>query len=229
MKQIVISGIPIEIEKKRIKNMYLRVLPPEGRIHISAPIRMGDKEIKRFVVSKLDWIEMQQDKLQQRTTHRELKYVTGEDIYVWGRKYNLVVKDFSPHVNVCIEEDRLILSVKKDSSIEQKKRILDMCYKEALSKEIPSLIDKWERIIGVNSSGWSIRDMKTRWGTCNIRSRKICLNLQLAKKPPKCLEYVVVHELVHLLEKSHNKVFKGYMDLFLPQWRLIKKELNEAK
>jgi predicted metal-dependent hydrolase len=226
MKQIIISNIPIELERKRIKNMYLRILPPDGKVHISAPIRMSEEEIRRFVVSKIDWIALQQGKLRERNTHQKLDYITGEEIYVWGRKFNLRVIKAGASQTLSFEGENLILFVKEDSSAEQRKRMMDSWYRKALQQEIPSLIAKWERIIGVNSSSWNIRDMKTRWGTCNIRSKNICLNLQLAKKSPKCLEYVVVHELVHLLEKSHNSVFKAYMDKFLPEWRSIKKELN---
>jgi predicted metal-dependent hydrolase len=226
MKQIIINNIPIELERKRIKNMYLRILPPDGTVHISAPVRMGEEEIQRFVSSKLDWIELQQARLRERHTHQNLEYVTGEDIYIWGRKFYLSVIETEARQSLSFEGDNLILYVKEDSLGEHRKRILDGWYRKALQQEIPSLMEKWENIIGVKSSGWNIRDMKTRWGTCNIRSKNICLNLQLAKKSPKCLEYVIVHELVHLLERSHNNVFKAYMDQFLPGWRNIKKELN---
>jgi predicted metal-dependent hydrolase len=226
MKQIIINNRSIEIEKKKIKNMYLRILPPDGRVHISAPIKMNEEEIKRFVISKLEWIELQQRKLEERHTHQLLLYVSGEEIYIWGRKLNLIVIESNERHSLSFEGDNLILQVKEDSTTEQKARIMADWYKKALQQEIPALIAKWERIIGVKSNSFNIRDMKTRWGVCNIRTKNICLNLQLAKKPPRCLEYVVVHELVHLLERSHNKVFKSYMDHFLPQWRNIKKELN---
>jgi predicted metal-dependent hydrolase len=226
MKQLIISNIPIELEKKRIKNMYLRILPPDGRVHISAPVKMSEEEIKRFVTSKLDWIELQQRRIGERHTHQKLEFVSGDEIYVWGRKFNLIITETNTRQTIGFEGENLILYVKKGSTTEQKSRFMEGWYKKALQQEIPTLISKWESIIGVMSNSWNIRDMKTRWGVCNIRSKNICLNLQLAKKPPKCLEYVVVHELVHLLERSHNSVFKGYMDQFLPQWRTIKKELN---
>lgn len=226
MKQLIINGIQIEIEKKKIKNMYLRVLPPDGRVCISAPNRMTDAEIKRFALSRLEWIEHHQTKLQDRHIDAEMKFVTGENISVWGKKYQLEIVNSGFKGKVKIEGDRLLLQVKESSTSEQRKRTLDECYREALKQEIPLLIEKWEKIIGVKANAWSIRDMKTRWGTCNIREKKICLNMQLAKKPPKCLEYVVVHELVHLLERSHNSVFKAYMSRFLPEWKAIKAELN---
>lgn len=226
MKQLFVNGIMMELEKKRIKNMYIRILPPEGRVRISAPIRMSEEEIERFVITKLDWIEIQQKNVQNRNTHRELEFVSGEEVYVWGKNLSLLVKDDSTRNSVQITGEHMLLSLRKDSTVLQRKKVVNDWYRDLLQQELPHIILKWERIIGVTSSGFSIRDMKTRWGTCNVRTKKICLNLQLAKKSPICLEYVVVHELVHLLEKSHNSIFKGYMDMFLPQWRTIKKQLN---
>ncbi len=228
MKLLWINNIPIELEKKRIKNMYLRILPPDGRVHITAPLKMTEEEIYHFVERKLSWIMLQQNKVQQRHTHQELQYITGEQISIWGRRHALVVKEALTRSHVEVIGDELILYMKPNSTREQRERMVNAWYKKVLEAEIPFLLARWERVIGVASSSYCIRNMKTRWGTCNTRSKKICLNLQLAKKPPKCLEYVVVHELVHLLERSHNNVFKGYMDQFLPQWRRIKSELNMA-
>ncbi len=226
LKTIIINKISIQLERKRIKNMYLKVLPPEGRIHITAPLRMSEDEIRSFVLSKLDWIGLQQEKLRQRHTHQELKYVTGEEIYVWGMPYTLVVSEKTGASGIDWHKDGIILTCKHDSITEERKRILDRWYREELNKRIPDLIGHWEKVMGVKASGFRIRDMKTRWGTCNTRTGNICLSLQLAKKAPRCLEYVVVHELAHLLEGSHNSRFKAYMDQFLPDWRQIKKEMN---
>ncbi|MDF2484754.1 MAG: metal-dependent hydrolase [Herbinix sp.] len=226
MKQIVIHNIRIELEKKRIKNMYLRILPPDGRVHISAPLRMSDDEIHGFVTSKLDWIIMQQSKIRSRHTNQVLQYVTGEEVTIWGRSYTLRIVEAFGRNKVEVIGDEVIIFSKADSTKEQREKLLGQWYKKALEAEIPYLLARWERNIGVSSSSYRIQNMKTRWGTCNIRTKGICFNLQLATKPPKCLEYVVVHELVHLLERSHNSIFKGYMDRFLPEWRSIKKELN---
>ena len=173
-----VNGIPIEIIRKNIKNMYLRVLPPEGRVVISAPIGMSERDIRKFVEAKSDWILIHQKRILQRLNEKNLE------------------------------------------SIDSRQR-------EALMEDISRLISHWESILGVKSSAFTIRDMKTRWGSCNIRTHKLSFNLQLARKSPECLEYVVVHELVHLLEGSHNKRFKAYMDHFLPNWRILKKELND--
>lgn len=226
MKQIIINGITIDLEKKKIKNMYLRILPPDGKVHISAPIQMKEEYIREFVTAKLEWIVNQQIRMQQRHVQTGIEYESGDEVLVWGEKYFLAVKESCTRNTVKINGWDIILSVKGESTASQRKKIIDDWYRKMLIEELPHLIAKWEKIIGVNSSGFHIRDMKTRWGTCNVRTGNICFNLQLAKKPIRCVEYVVVHELVHLLERSHNYIFKNYMDQFLPNWRSIKKDLN---
>jgi predicted metal-dependent hydrolase len=226
MKHLIINNIPIDLERKRIKNMYLKVLPPDGHVSITAPMRMSEEKIRGFVMTKLDWIELQQERLRQRNIGGQLRFVTGDDIYLWGQKYILEVISKDGWPKLALTGDKLLLTMKEDCSTEQRKKVIDLWYKEQLLLQIPILIMKWEKIIGVKTEGFSVRDMKTRWGTCNIRTKKICISLQLAKKKPRCLEYVVVHELVHLLEHSHNSTFKAYLDRFLPEWRSIKKEMN---
>ena len=225
-KNIIIGSIPIELERKKIKNMYLRVLPPKGQVRITAPLRMSEDEIKKFVLSKLDWIRTQQQVVANRHMEEEINYLNGDVITFWGKEYRLEIQEKNGRSRVDVVEGLIKLTVKPEATLEQRKKVIDALYKEALVHEIPELMAKWEAIIGVKSTGFSIRDMKTRWGTCNVRTKKICLSLQLARKHPKCLEYVVVHELVHLLERSHNHVFKAYLDHFLPQWRQIKQEMN---
>lgn len=226
MKQFVVGDITVELEKKRIKNMYLRVLPPDGRVHISAPVRMKEEDIKGFVLNKMDWIKQQQMKLQSSQRFQTICYQTGDKIYYKGRMVVLIVTEKAGRPGVTEHDNLIEMTIKENSSPEQRKKLLDRWYKEALFRDIIPLLEGWEKTIGVKTSGFTIRDMKTRWGTCNIRTKKVCFNLRLAQKPPECLEYVVVHELVHLLEKSHNRVFKNYLDRFLPQWRSIKKELD---
>lgn len=229
MKNIVIHNIPIELERKQIKNMYLRILPPDGRVHISAPVKMKEEEIQAFVITKADWILRQQEKMERRHTQVPLTYTDGEELFIWGHRYQLLLREITTRSRIEVIGDDIILYTKKGSSTKEREKTLNEWYRKALENEIPFLLIRWEQRIGVKSNSYTIRDMKTRWGTCNIRTKNICLNLQLAKKHPKCLEYVVVHELVHLLEQSHNAVFKGYMDHFLPEWRKIKNELNGSE
>ncbi len=228
MKQLIMNGIRIELERKRIKNMYLRILPPEGSVHISAPMKMSEAEIQHFIISRLDWILTQQAKVRNRHTHEVLDYITGDILYIWGNKYQLMLREASGRSKVGVAGDEIILYCKAGSTREQREKLIHQMYAELLHQEIPFLLARWEQTIGVKANSYHLRNMKTRWGTCNIRTGDICLNLQLAKKAPICLEYVVVHELVHLLEQSHNQVFKAYMDRFLPQWRSIRKQLNGA-
>lgn len=226
MKQITMDGINIELEKKRIKNMYLRVLPPDGRVHVTAPVRMKDEYINSFIRQKLDWIRKQQLRLQSSQSFRSLRFESGETIFYKGRKYVLLVKETAGRPGITVHDTWIEMNVRESNTPEQRKKLLDRWYREALVGDIGPLMERWMSTIGVEASGYTIRDMKTRWGTCNVKTRKVCFNLQLAKKPSECLEYVVVHELVHLLERSHNRVFQGYMDKFLPKWRTIRKELN---
>lgn len=226
MKYLIIDHFTIEVEKKRIKNMYLKVLSPDGRILVTAPQRMKDEEIKSFIRTKLSWIEEHQTRVLQKPMQKELQYITGEALSLWGQSYTLNVLEQAKRPGAFLMGDVLQLSVRKDSPLEQRKAVIDKWYKDKLSEQIPFLIHKWEKIIGVQAGDYRIRDMKSRWGSCNIRTHEICINLQLAKRPIRCLEYVVVHELVHLLEKSHNKIFWGYMDMFLPEWKKIRLELK---
>lgn len=223
---LIINDIEIQLEKKKIKNIYLRVTAPQGKIQVSAPKNIDNEAIKKFVISKISWIKKHQDKYKIQPKQCIREYVSGESIYHWGRKYFLEVVYSNKNNDIKINGDKLILQVRENSTVEQREKLLNEWYRENIKNEIPKILRKWEKIIGVTAEEWRVKNMKTRWGTCNVRDKRIWLNLQLAKKPPKCFEYVIVHELVHLLEKSHNNIFIGHMDKFLPNWRGIKKELN---
>ena len=205
--------------------MYLKVSRQDGKVSVSAPLRTKDDIIKRFVASKLDWIDKQVKKFENRKSLIDLEYKQDEIHYVWGKPYSLEIK-YENKKGVEILDDKLILAIHKDSTIIQREKLLIEWYRKQLKERLPDLVEKWEYIIGVSIESVRVRNMTTRWGTCNTRDKRICFNLQLAKKPLRCLEYVVVHELVHLLEPSHNVVFKNHMDKYLPNWREIKRELN---
>lgn len=228
MIEIIIQGIPITVEKKKIKNMYLKVLPPEGKVVISAPTRMSQRIIEEFAVSKISWIQEKRKKYAEQPKKIELQYTSGEHIYVWGESYPMEIKYVNNGSKVTLAEERIVMQVPVDSTLEQRERCLNEWYRLQLKERIPLLIAKWEDIIGVQVYEWGVKNMKTRWGTCNTGAKRIWLNLQLAKKKPECLEYVVVHEMTHLLEKKHNQRFYGFMDKFLPEWRNIKDELNNV-
>lgn len=226
MEKLRISNIEIEVQKKNIKNLHLYVLPPQGLVRVSAPQNMNEDAIRMFIITKISWIKKQQEKFKNQPRQSEREHVSGESVYLWGKRYRLQVVFSNICNDVQIKGDKLILQVREASSSEQRGNILNAWYRENIKKEIPSLIEKWQNVIGVVASDWGVKNMKTRWGTCNFKAKRIWLNLQLAKKHPQCLEYVVVHELVHLLEKKHNKTFTAYMDNFLSDWRTTKDELN---
>ena len=225
MIKLCIEGIEIEVQKKKIKNLNLSVMSPEGIVRVSAPNRMSDIEIRNFVMTKIAWIKKHQEKFKNRPKEPELHYVSGEKLCLWNKRYTLEVVHSNKCNDVRIEEEIIVMQTREFSTSEQRAKILDAWYRENLKREIPYLIEKWQKIIGVVSPDWGVKDMKTRWGTCNIRDKRIWINLQLVKKHPLCLEYIVVHELVHFLEKKHDKVFYGFMDKFLPDWKRIKTEL----
>jgi hypothetical protein len=227
MDKITVENIDIELLRKKIKNIHLTVYPPDGRISLSVPKQMDDEAVRNFVVSKLAWINKQKSKLTTQEVQTEREYISGESHYFLGSKYllNIIETTGKQHVeltsNKCLD-----LHARSGCSAENREKMLSEWYRQNLKEIIPPLIEKWEKIIGVNVNDFGIKLMKTRWGTCNIRDGRIWLNLELAKKNPRCIEYIVVHEMVHLLEKYHNQNFKNYMNKFLPDWKVIKNELN---
>jgi predicted metal-dependent hydrolase len=223
--RIVVSDINIEIQRKNIKNMHLSVLPPDGKVRISAPVNTKDETIRLFAISKIGWIKKQIDKFENQQRQTEREYVSGESHYVWGRRYRMEIRH-NHRNNVEIKGTKLILTVREFSTTQQREKIMTEWYRKQLKEKFPELVEKWEEIIGVKAETIRVKNMLTRWGTCNTKDKRIWINLQLAKKPIECLEYVIVHELVHLLEKSHNSIFVDYMNKFLPEWRVTKDLLN---
>ena len=226
LKRMVVDGIEVEVIKKKIKNMRLSVSAPHGKVRISAPKNLSEDTIRQFVTSKILWVHKQIERFENRPQQAELKYVSGEGHYLWGQKYPLTVIYSNCVSRAELTEEELILTVKEKSTVSQREKVLNQWYREQLKEVIPKLFIKWEREIGVKASEFRIKNMKTRWGTCNPKAKRIWLNLQLIKRPPHCLEYVVVHELCHLLERNHNSVFKGYLKKYLPNWTETRKELN---
>lgn len=220
---------PIEalIVRKSVKNLHLSVLPPNGWVRVTAPQNMNDDAIRTLLALRLPWIKKQQAKFvgQQRQTKRD--YVSGESHYFLGKRYKLevVYKDESPKVTVK-GKNKIVLQVKPKTITKKRQEILADWYREELHSVIDELITKWQKKIGVKVSSWGIKQMKTRWGTCNHGQAKILLNLELSKKPIACIEYVVVHELVHLIEKKHSEKFVALVAKYIPKWKSLKDELN---
>lgn len=225
--QIEVSGIPIEIIKKNIKNIHLSVLPPDGKVRVSAPTTVSDESLEMFVRTKIGWIRKQQEKFENQPRQSERQYVSGETLYLWGKQYFLQVEYSYKGNSLMLDGDKAILTVRKESTVKQRENFVNEWYRERLKSEIERLLPKWETITGLKCSSWQTKYMTTRWGTCNTQTRKIWLNLQLAKKPVECLEYVILHELAHTKVKNHGADFIAIMDKYMPYWRETKKKLND--
>jgi hypothetical protein len=227
--EIRVGGVAVQIVRKDIKNLHLGVYPPHGRVRVAAPLRVRDDAVRLAVVGKLGWIKRQQAKFAAQPRQSERQMVSGESHYFLGRRFRLrVVKHRGPGTVVLRSRRFLELYVRPDADAKGRERVLQNWYREQLRRQIPPLLAKWEAILGVEAAAWGIKRMKTKWGACSIGARRIWLNLELAKKPVQCLEYIVVHELVHLIERHHNDRFIALMDRHLPQWRQSRHELDAA-
>ena len=264
-KEIFVGRTKVLVIRKNIKNMYLRVCPPEGDVRVNAPIGCTDAQIAAFVQAKTDWIIRQQERIRRHPAQAEHRYETGELFYVWGAPCRFFViagerksgtdavkfsKDSAENRWMAkADADRmrqtvwlrtrwgavarcgnaLYMETTPDAAIETRKKLLTEWYRKQMQQAVPAVLTRCESRMGLHAGEWHIRDMKTRWGTCNIRERRIWLSLHLAKYPPQCLECVITHELVHLLERGHNRRFYHFMDQFYPDWRTVKKILAERK
>lgn len=228
MEHITISNIKIDVVRKDIKNIHLAVYPPTGRVRIAAPLKVNEDAIRLFAVAKLGWIKRNQKKFegQERISQRE--YKQRESHYFQGRRYLLNITEAEGAPKVILKSKKFIeLFVRPETTVEKRHEIMTEWYRVQLKKQIPAIIEKWEAILKVKVSDWQVKQMKTKWGSCNIEKKRLWVNLELAKKPEHCLEYIIVHEMVHLLERHHNERFLYYMDTYLPMWRQLKTELNK--
>lgn len=224
-----VSGLAVQVVRKDIKNLHLGVYPPNGRVRVAAPLRVSDEAVRMVVVTRLAWIKRQRAKFAGQNRQSAREFISGESHYFLGRRYRLnVVVQHGP-AHVAIRNNRTIdLFVREGSDTDQRERVLLAWYRQLLKELIPPLIQKWEAVVGVKVGEWGVKRMKTKWGTCNIKARRIWMNLELAKKPVQCLESIIVHEMVHLLERHHNDRFTALMDGFMPQWRYHRAEMNRA-
>lgn len=221
-----LGGIPVEVTFKDIKNVHLSVYPPTGRVRISAPALMSLDTVRIFAISKLDWIKQQQRKLREQERETPREYLNRESHYLWGKRYLLHVVAGERAPSLEIQHSRLLLRVPPETTEERKQEIVSQWYRNQLRAAVPSLIALWTPVMGVAVAGFYIQRMKTKWGSCNPGASTIRLNTELAKKPKECLEYVVVHEMAHLLEPTHNALFISLMDGYMPNWRLRRDQLN---
>jgi predicted metal-dependent hydrolase len=228
MTFITVSGIEVPIIRKNIKNIHLSVNPPLGDVRISAPLSISDDTLRVYIISKLQWIKKQQRKYQEQQRLTERKYIDRESYYLWGRRLLLQVEESTTQSLVYLKnKNTLILSIKTRSLPAKTSILITEWYRQIIKQAIPGILSKWEKLTGIIVSSWRVQAMKTKWGSCNTDKGRILINLELVKKPEYCLEYVVVHEMTHLLERRHNIHFQQLLDSFLPNWKYIRKELNE--
>lgn len=226
MDRIQLGDLMIEVERKEIRNIHLSVYPPVGAVRISAPLRMDLDTIRVYAISKLKWIRKQQDifNRQQRETRRE--FLTRESHYYLGERYLLKVIEQDANPRIILKKKEIRMLVRPETRLEKKQEMLDEWYRSELKRIVPPIIKNWEEKIGVKAHDYGIKKMRTKWGTCNPNAGRIWLNLELAKKPLECIEYIVVHELIHLIEPSHSKRFMALLDEHLPKWKFYRDELN---
>jgi predicted metal-dependent hydrolase len=226
--RLTVRGIDVDVVYKDIKNLHIAVYPPAGRVRVAAPKRLGDEHVRLAVVHRLPWIERSRRQLRDAERQSAREMVTGESHYVWGVRRRLRVIERLGTAHVELDHERLLLYVPPETDTAARLKLLRDWQRRHLRAAIPTLIEKWEPAIGRTVPRWSIRRMKTRWGSCNRETGHISFNLELSKKHPRCLEYIVVHEMTHLLERGHGERFQELMNGFLPNWRSRRDELNSA-
>jgi len=225
-EHIDLGDIRVEVQRKNNKHAHLYVYPPEGRVHISAPMHMGLDALRAFAISRLSWIKAQQRQMRAQPRETQREYLNRESHQVWGRRYLLEVIEVNAAPVVELKHSALVLQIRPGSNEARREALLESWYREQLRANLPVLLGKWKPLMGVNVRRILVQRMKTRWGGCNPSTGNIRLNTELAKKPPECLEYILIHELAHLIEPTHNNRFLALMDKFMPHWRQIKDELN---
>lgn len=225
---LTVAGIDVDVVYKDIKNLHIGVYPPIGRVRVAAPQGLDDDAVRLALVQRLPWIKRQREQLRAATRQSLREMVTGESHYVWGTRYRLKVMERPGRAHFEINGDRLVLYVQAGTDAEKRRELLARWHRDQLRQAIPDVIAKWEPILGVTVPRWTVRRMKTKWGSCNPATGHIWFNLELATKHPSSLEYIVVHEMAHLLERGHGERFTKMMDGFMPDWRARRDQLNDA-
>ncbi len=224
-----VSGVKVEVVRKDIKNLHLGVYPPHGRVRVAAPLVVSDEAVRLAVIDKLGWIRRQKAKFAEQPRQSQREMVNGESHYFLGQRYRLRVHEHDAPPRVAVRGiASLDLFVRPGASVEQREAVLLRWHREQLKALIPALLEKWQPILGVQVTHWGVKKMKTKWGSCSINAGRICINLELAKKPAHCLEYIVVHEMTHLLVRHHDEQFIAQMNRVMPQWQVYRALLNAA-
>lgn len=227
-QQIELGDICLDVVQKDIKNIHLSVYPPTGRVRISAPLHMDLDTIRVFAISKLSWIKKQQGKFRSQSREAPREYITRESHYYLGKRYLLKIIEHNAPPKVVLKHETMEMYIRPDTGLEKRQEILDGWYRKRLKEIVPGIIAQYEKAMKVKVDEFGIKKMKTKWGSCNREAKRIWLNLELAKKPRHYIEYIIVHEMVHLLERHHNDRFMAYMEEFIPEWKWLKEELNRS-
>lgn len=224
-----VRGIRVDVLRKEIKNLHVAVYPPQGRVRVAAPVWLDDEAIRLAVVSRLSWIRRQRHRFAQQARQSPREMVTGESHYFQGRRYLLDIEERPGNPEVTLRNRRTLqLTVPPGTDAATRQRLLERWYRRQLASRLPLMVQAWEGVVGVQVAEWRIKRMKTRWGSCNADARRVWVNLELAKKPLRCLEYILVHEMVHIIERNHTHRFQKLMDQAMPDWRLRRDELNQS-
>lgn len=227
-KFIAVDGEEVIVTQKYIKNMYLRVLSPSGTIAVSAPLGIPDNAVAEFVRQKKDWIAQRRQQINSRPVLKKREYVSGETLLVWGKVYPLTVQNGAIN-DVRFRGETVVMTILPGSGPKRRAALMLEWYRSILTAKIGEYLPKWEKITGLKCSGYQTKNMKTRWGTCNTATNKIWLSVRLAQKPPVCLEYVILHELAHTRVPNHGGDFEAILDRFMPDWKSVKKLLDECQ
>lgn len=227
MDKIKVSDIEIEVERKPIKNMHLAVYPPNARVHISMPDYLTDEDAKSFVLQKLEWLRTQIEEVLAQPRQTERQFVSGESHYLFGQHYQLIVEELPHYVNSMeLKGNKIYMFVKPNTKTETKADMMRIWYRHHLKRELEPMISRWSEKLGEDSIEWQVKQMKTEWGSCIPSKRLLIFNLELARVPRECIEFVIVHEFCHLKIDNHNKLFETLMNRRLPNWRTLRKNLN---
>ena len=227
-EELQIGNVPVTVlRKQNLKNVYLRILPPDGQVTVSAPSYVTNAELSNFLLSKLPDIYMRQERMRSQPRQTERTYVSGEAHYLWGKPYRLQVVYAGTRASVTKRASKLVMTVPQGYTVEQRERVMTEWYRGELRRVLQSATRRCMQTTGIEADDFRIKNMKTRWGTCNIPQRRIWVNLQLVKKPPECLDYVLIHELFHLVEANHTHRFHEWVEKYCPTWREAEKALKE--
>ncbi len=224
--KMILNDFDVEVVQKDIKNVHLSVYPPNGRVKVSAPLTMSFDTLRVYVISKLGWIRKQQIKLRSQVREAAREYIDRESHFFNGKRFLLKIVESEKAAKVELKHKSIELHIKPGTSTEKRQLLLNEWYRQQLKNILPGIINKYEKMMKVEVREFGVKRMRTKWGTCNPDAKRIWLNLELAKKPTECLEYIVVHEMVHLLERTHNDRFVSLMNEFLPKWKFYRDELN---